>query len=218
MAETKEEYERGRAELIRAACNAGYSGFTPEKQDQLMDQLAASWTTLRAEGEDTNEGDRAMNRRDGTANSGFVDFPTYLVNSNEGGMWVVAVCKLDPNKTQSAMATLPFLNHPNSFCGTDTIPNYDVVDSEGNQSFPLEKSWWFEVRWHSEDGDARYSNTTQRLSCAVLMGNSSGSWRYPDGAPWRCTVKDLTKEGKRLVKLLSQLCGEPVTLMTFLDT
>jgi hypothetical protein len=153
-----------------------------------------------------------MHRRDGSANLGAINWPTHLANSGEGGLYVYAVVgAIDPDSADSFDACV--VSHPVLPLDTllDPDPAAGDLDAAGKQRWPLEEKWFptseFEAKLWSRD-----------LYAAVLLGSSGGSWVTTEGDHWICRHTDLRPEGVKLVAGLEELYGQPVALLTFLDT
>lgn len=59
----------------------------------------------------------------------------------------------------------------------------------------------------------------QPVLTAVCLGTASRTWSIPGGQHWWATPKDLTFQGRKLLKALSRLYGgRKVELVTYVDT
>ena len=143
-------------------------------------------------------------RRDGSASSGWVRWPTHLTSTGEGGMFVYAI--------------VPSLDRDDPFevcCGVASaeLRRREVLVPEPGQGNNPERRWWPRGR----------GGSSVDLLAAVCLGSTGGSWYTGDlallnGRMWTATYADLTEEGQALVRALMDLYGRPVHLLTFLDT
>lgn len=143
-------------------------------------------------------------RRNGTKNSGFIDWPIRMKNTGEGGMFVLAVV-IDESYILQHPARDLFIN----CCG----PGFSFAHNECLVGVRPKPPFSFAVENATE-------NVTPHLLACVTLGTSGGSWYDEDNEKlWNCTPSDLSEEGRALVNSLSKLYGNrTVYLLTYLDT
>jgi hypothetical protein len=131
-----------------------------------------------------------MGRRDETAASGWVKWPTHSEDwksTGEGGMWVYAVI---PPKDENCCVETIGLGPCDVHFGCD-LPHVP----------------------YPEDSPQHI------LSSAVFMGSTGGSWwNESEETYFQATESDLTDEGRALLDMLEKLSGTRPILWTFLDT
>ena len=136
-----------------------------------------------------------MSRRNPASNTGYINWPIYLKNTGEGGMFVYAV--------------VPALESFQMCCGVASccLVMGEVLVEEEKEFFP-----------HASLEEFRFENfLSVPLLAAVCLGSSGGS--FWDGEEyWHCTMSDLTDAGSQLVGMLRELYGVEPELLTFLDT
>ena len=138
-----------------------------------------------------------MSRRNPASNTGYVNWPIYLKNTGEGGMFIYAV--------------VPAQKSFQRCCGVASccllMGEVLVEECAEKEFFP-----------HLSLEDYRFENfLSVPLLAAVCLGSSGGS--FWDGEEyWCCTTSDLTDAGFRLVMMLGELYGVEPELLTFLDT
>jgi len=148
-------------------------------------------------------------RYDRTANAGFVRWPTtFDSDGGGGGVYVSAVVAAEPEGFATCVAGYPRL--PLDIL-IDPGKDAGEVGADGKQHWPLAEKWF-----PSMQGDLE--PMSKDLLAAVLLGTSGGSWMNADGSHWSCSRADLDEAGEALVAGLEHLYGQPVALLTFLDT
>jgi len=167
-----------------------------------------------------------MDRRNPQANTGYVNWPTHLINTREGGMFVYVVVPMTKPFQMCCGVPSAYLLMAESLIEED--PNAgSFTDSAG---WPLQDKWFPALR--SKDGQNNIFSDddfiiSRYLSCpllaAVCLGSSGGSFwdgdkDYHDGQYWYCKMDDLTEKGKEIVRVLEELYGVTPSLLTFLDT
>ncbi|MEU1883483.1 hypothetical protein ABZ470_39770 [Streptosporangium sp. NPDC020072] len=136
-----------------------------------------------------------MTRHDSTSLTGWVSWPTHLIDSREGGMAVYLVVAEDHEIPESFLACipdtcvlLPFMTFPDCPAGDYR----EVWPEAGEYSTPL--------------------------LAAMCLGGSGGCWTTPDGDHWECGYDDLSPSGKALFDALAVLYGRKPTILTVIDT
>jgi hypothetical protein len=149
----------------------------------------------------------ALNRRSNDT-SGYVNWPTHLVNDGQGGMFVRLVVEDDAFMVCCGGYSVIFRDE--CFVGSDIltkVENFDLaLEAEEKYIFP-----------HAED---EYQDYSGNYICCMAIASTGASY-YDDGKErnWICTFDDLTDEGKDLYKKIQQLYPKgTITLQTWLDT
>lgn len=145
-----------------------------------------------------------MNRRNPEANSGCINWPQYLTNTGEGGMFVHLVFEVADNLNDS------FVN----CCGPHSIHVIRAEEFMGNEE---NENSFFPNTEEKADNYLRYLSVP--LLAAICLGSSGGSWYNNETDEyWQCSEKDLTDEGKEFVRMLEKLYNRKGKFVTFLDT
>jgi hypothetical protein len=163
---------------------------------------------------------------------GFVNFPTHLPSTKEGGMFVRLVVE---DVDDFDMRWPPCCG---GYCGFTFDENYIADDWRARPRWPDRKNfetieefmaadaaycaardqydeYHFPLRYseNQEDQDRKYESIGY---LAVVLLGATG-WSSADN--WICTQDDLTAEGLAFYKLVEQLYpGRRISLQTWLDT
>ena len=134
--------------------------------------------------------------------SGWINWPTHLRNTNEGGMFVMAVAWVQTEAWCSDDFAKCFEATALRLLGYDVNANDDAGNSV-----------------KARDCGAGFA--TEHVLAAVMLGSTRASYAVdPEDCcgTWVCTREDLTPEGRALVETLDRLYNRRVALVTFLDT
>lgn len=161
--------------------------------------------------------------------TGWINWPTHLNDTGEGGMWVYAfwVSDLDSrtivvNENEPAEKIAILRDSFVKCFGPQTtlaLPwqNFVVSSNERQIYVPSE-----DFPDPKEDRDAfnmAIADAGVPVLAAVCLGTSVHSWTdYEGNDYWSCTEEDLTKPGHMLVASLNRLYGREAILITYLDT
>lgn len=165
-----------------------------------------------------------MKRRDGTANTGYIDWPTHLTNSGEGGSFVYLVViehEFDNDEFVQCISQGAYLFDCDLVDPDTTAHEWDPAVQ--GQKFTLERKLFP----NSFDSALPSTDTNKWLSvpflAAVCLGTSGGSWYVASETErfvrtWHCEYNDLTEKGKLLFDSLKDLYNRDPMLLTFIDT
>lgn len=171
-----------------------------------------------------------MSRRT-TNQEGFVNFPTHLRNTNEGGTFVRLIVREKEKNTEwmQCIGGYNFFFMDESYCGNDVdgsfIGNYTNPDEWQKKYLEFERNIFpnyanKETKIRTEKS---YGEMGEFLSCYCLCVMTIGSTGWTgvreNGDEWICGYDDLTQEGKKLydsIKNLYENCE--ILLLTFVDT
>jgi hypothetical protein len=154
---------------------------------------------------------------------GFVNFPTHLESTREGGMYVRLVVldtegdKNWKHKWMSCCGGKQTCSIDNVFIGDD-LTDLSLPLEEDTFSWELREDYLNRIKWkyfpNLEDDLDPYQYDSRSFLAIVLIGSTE--WSRSD---WVCTFDCLTDKGKELVESLKLLyTGCELRLLTFLDT
>lgn len=163
-----------------------------------------------------------MNRRS-LDKEGWVNFPTHLPNSGEGGM-LVKLWVLDRRDTDAAYGVCTgvgvFDVITESFLGTDKSPPPSSDFYENHEQYSPEELRKLDdehQKMYEQWADSFYDKDTGNvgfLLASIVLGSTGWS-----NSEFRCKPEDLTEEGKQLYNLMQRLYPDAeLHLATFLDT
>ena len=151
-------------------------------------------------------------RRNGTSNSGYIKWPTELLNTKEGGSWVYLVVAshemFDKDKFVNCCYNGATLNR-----GLIVDPSHRDDDQGPTR---IEKRFFPNCRAVLGCDDPNAHQSVDLLA-AICLGTSGGTWYHAD-RPWSCSYDDLDQNGKALYDSVKQLYNREPTLLTYIDT
>ena len=155
--------------------------------------------------------------RDGKKNSGYINWPTHLTNSGEGGSYVFLIVEESLSDKRDEFVHC-FMTSACLCLGDVIEPDYKDEWDELGQIFPLERKFF--PNWRNPGIE---NNTEKALSvpllAAICLGTSNGSWYYGHYEQiWNCSFDNLTTEGQNLYNVIKHLYNREPTLLTFIDT
>jgi hypothetical protein len=163
----------------------------------------------------------SLNRRS-SATSGYVNWPTHLTNTGEGGMFVRLVVEDDDFLVCCGGANYAFYDE--CFVGSDK----NHPEQTGN-TWPRNMDLWRKHHFPQVDelwsGSPTHEDyTIKALSipyiCCMTIASTGASYYDEDKERnWICTFDDLTSNGQDLYRRIEALYPDgTVTLQTWLDT
>lgn len=131
----------------------------------------------------------------------FINWPTNMEDTGEGGMAVFLVVPDDCDTMTEACVNLPILRQSD-------------VYTEGQA---LESMLWPDSNRYKPTNEIDGLDSVELLAI-VCLGTTGGAWHDDDYGYFKATEDDLTVHGQVLFGLLEQLYGRKPIFLTALDT